>query len=454
MNQIRISNRGAKRIRQGHLWVYRNDVRDATGVEGGAIARVSDEAGNFVGQAFYSNRSEIALRFLTTGDETIDREWWRTRLRACAARRATIARETNAYRLVYSEGDLLPSLIVDVYDNVLVLQTLSQGADRLKQELMELLVEEFQPRAIIERNDARVRELEGLELRTGVLCSRGRLNSGLQNRGSVTQPRAVGPVSQPTPPAASRSLTAEVAEASAEDTENILSLRSSAEASVSSAVENQLETEINQHGVRFLVSPLAGQKTGAFLDQRENYLAARRVAHGRALDCFTFAGGFALHIAPACESVLGIDISADATNAARRNAQLNDARNVEFREANVFDALREMDAGGERFDTIILDPPAFAKNRASIPAAARGYKEINLRALKLLNQGGALITCSCSYHLSEEMFLEIIADAALDAHRRVQIIEKRGQSSDHPVLLGVPETRYLKCVIAGVIEQP
>jgi 23S rRNA (cytosine1962-C5)-methyltransferase len=212
------------------------------------------------------------------------------------------------------------------------------------------------------------------------------------------------------------------------------------------------EIEVNQHGVRFLVSPLGGQKTGAFLDQRENYLAARSVAHGRALDCFTFNGGFALHIAASCESVVAIDISSDAIAAAERNAELNGAYNIEFRTANVFDALREMESCGERFDTIVLDPPAFAKNRASVKSAARGYKEINLRALKLLNPGGVLVTSSCSYHMSEDLFLDLIAVAALDARRRVQVIEKRGQSRDHPVLLGVPETHYLKCVMARVVE--
>jgi 23S rRNA (cytosine1962-C5)-methyltransferase len=387
MSQVRISTRGAKRIRQGHLWVYRSDVRDASDTVGGAIVRAVDEAGNFVGQAFYSDRSEIALRFLTTHEQSIDREWWRARLRRCAESRVAIGRETNAYRLVYSEGDLLPSLIVDVYSNVMVLQTLSQGSEKIKSLLTELLCEEFNPRAVIERNEARVREFEGLELRSGLLY------------GDATN-----------------------------------------------------EIEINQHGVRFMVSPLGGQKTGAFLDQRENYLAARRVAHGRALDCFTFNGGFALHIAPVCESVLAIDISGDAIAAAQGNAHLNEARNVEFRTANVFDALREMEAGGERFDTIVLDPPAFAKSRATVKSAARGYKEINLRALKLLNPGGVLVTCSCSYHMSEDLFLGLIADAALDARRRVQIIEMRGQSRDHPVLLGVPETHYLKCVIGRVLE--
>lgn len=384
---MKISSRGAKRIRDGHLWVYRSDVTDAAGAEGGAIARVVDQANNFAGQAFFSDASEIALRFLTSRDEQIDREWWRARLRDCAERRASIARETNAYRLVYSEGDLLPSLIVDKYEDVLVMQTLSQGTERLKTEFTELLVEEFNPRAIIERNDARVRQLEGLETQVGVI------------RG-----------------------------------------------------EAPTEIEINQNGVRFFVSPLGGQKTGAFLDQRENYLAAARVAHGRALDCFTFNGGFALHVAGSCDEVIAVDISEEAIAAARRNAELNDSSNVEFRVANVFDALREFEAGGERFDTIVLDPPAFAKNRASVKSAARGYKEINLRALKLLNPGGVLVTCTCSYHMHEIMFLEIITEASRDARRRLQIVEVRGQASDHPVLLGVPETHYLKCVIARVIE--
>jgi len=386
MTAIKVSNRGAKRVRQGHLWVYRSDVRQAD-AEAGAIVEVVDEASNFVGQAFYSDASEIALRILTTTRQTIDRDWWRSRLRNCAARRVSIKRETNAYRLVYSEGDLLPSIIVDVYDGHFVWQALSQGSDRMQAELIELLVEEFQPKSVFELNDARVRQLENLELRAGVVHG-----------------------------------------------------------------EAPNEIEVSQHGIRFTVSPRTGQKTGAFLDQRENYLAGQRVAHGRALDCFTFNGGFALHLATSCETVLGIDISDEAVAAASRNAALNEAGNVTFRAANVFDALREMESAGERFDTIVLDPPAFTKSRATVKSGARGYKEINLRALKLLNPGGVLITCTCSYHMSEAMFLDLIAQAAMDARRRVQIIEKRGQASDHPVLLGVPETHYLKCVIARVVE--
>ncbi len=387
MNSVIVNKRGADRVRRGHLWIYRSDIVDNGGCAGGSVVSVSDPRGNFIGQALFSDLSEITLRLLTQADETIDREWWRLKIRAAAARRATIARDTNSYRLVYSEGDLLSSLIIDVYDDVLVLQTLSQGTEAVKTMLVEILKEEFNPRAIVERNDLRVRQLEGLEMSAGLLA------------GDCPE-----------------------------------------------------ELEINQHGVRYVVSPLSGQKTGSFLDQRENRLAARAVAHGRALDCFTFTGAFALNLAPVCASVLGIDISAEAVAGARCNAELNQATNVEFREANVFDLLRELESNGERFDTIVLDPPAFAKNRSSIKAAARGYNEINLRAIKLLNPGGVLITCTCSYHMSEELFLEIIAAAANDARRKLQLVEKRIQATDHPVLFGMPETYYLKCVIARVVD--
>jgi 23S rRNA (cytosine1962-C5)-methyltransferase len=388
MLTAKVNKKGADRVRQGHLWIYRSDVV-AIDAEGGSVVAVKDERGNFVGQALFSDASQIALRFLTQSNEEIDREWWRRRIREAASRRH-IATETNAYRLIYSEGDLLPSLIVDRYADVLVMQTLSQGTDAVKSMLTEILIEEFNPRAVIERNDVRVRELEGLPLITETVYG-----------------------------------------------------------------EAPTELEITQHGLRFVVEPLGGQKTGSFLDQRENRLAAGAAAQTtnrrRSLDCFTFNGAFALHLASVCDNVIGIDISADAVPAAQRNARLNEIGNVDFLEANVFDVLREMEAAGDRFDVIVLDPPAFAKNRASLRAAIRGYKEINLRALKLLNAGGVLITCTCSYHVSEELFLEILAQAAIDAHRRVQIMEKRTQASDHPVLVGVPETYYLKCVIARVI---
>jgi 23S rRNA (cytosine1962-C5)-methyltransferase len=388
MKTVRVNKKGAGRVRQGHLWIYRSDVIEVD-ADGGSVVSVTDERGNSIGQALFSDTSQIALRFLTQGTEEIDRNWWRVRITEAAARRR-IPADTNAYRLIYSEGDLLPSLIVDRYADVLVLQTLSQGPDALKSMLVEILVEEFNPRAIVERNDARVRELEGLPLLSGTIYG-----------------------------------------------------------------EAPDELETLQHGLKFLVAPSGGQKTGSFLDQRENRVAARHAAQntnrGRALDCFTFNGAFALHLAGVCEHVTGIDISGDAVATARRNAELNQMTNVEFREANVFDALREMEAAGERFDAIVLDPPAFAKNRASLKSALRGYKEINLRALKLLNRGGVLITCTCSYHVSEELFVEILTEAAIDAHRRLQIVEKRMQATDHPVLITMPETYYLKCVIGRVI---
>jgi 23S rRNA (cytosine1962-C5)-methyltransferase len=387
MNTVTVNKRGAVRIRGGHLWIYRSDIVKADEAAGGSVVVVRDQSRNFLGQAFYSSSSQIALRFLSQSEEQIDRDWWRSRILEAADRRRNIGSDTNAYRLVYSEGDLLPSIIIDRYDDVLVLQTLAQGSDAIKSMLVEVLVEQFKPRAIIERNDVRVRQHEGLELITGTLY------------GAAPDP-----------------------------------------------------FEIVQEGVRFVVAPLSGQKTGSFLDQRENRLAARAVAHGRALDCFTFAGAFALNLAGVCDSVLGIDISAEAIDAARRNAELNNATNLEFREANVFDALREMEAAGKRFDTIVLDPPAFAKNRASVNAAARGYKEINLRAIKLLNPGGVLITCTCSYHMPEDLFLGIIAAAGSDAHRQLQLLEKRTQASDHPILLGVPETYYLKCAIVRALD--
>ena len=388
MNQVTVNKRGADRIRGGHLWIYRSDVVQADEATGGSVVVVRDQQRNFVGQAFFSDSSQIALRFLSQTEEPIDREWWRRRILEAAHRRTNLkSANTNAYRLVYSEGDLLPSIIIDRYDDVLVLQTLAQGSDAIKPLLVELLAEQFRPRAIIERNDVRVRQHEGLEMIAGTLYG-----------------------------------------------------------------EAPAQFAIIQEGIRFLVAPLSGQKTGSFLDQRENRIAARAVAHRRALDCFTFAGAFALNLAGVCTSVVGIDISAETVESARRNAELNNITNVEFREANVFDALRELETAGERFDTIVLDPPAFAKNRASVNAAARGYKEINLRAIKLLNPGGILVSCTCSYHMPEDLFLGIIAAAGSDAHRKLQLLEKRTQASDHPILLGVPETYYLKCVIARVVE--
>jgi 23S rRNA (cytosine1962-C5)-methyltransferase len=391
-SKITIKKRGAERIKNGHLWIYRSDLLQPK-ADGGSVVSVFDERKKFLGKAFYSNKSEIALRVLTVNDDKIDQNFWRRRIRNAAQRRDFNQKskiknqKSNAFRLIYSEGDLLSSLIVDVYDDVLVMQTMSQGTERLKQTFAEILQEEFQPRAIVERNDVKVRELEGLPLQTGVLLG-----------------------------------------------------------------ECPAEIRIEQDSIKFYVSTLSGQKTGAFLDQRENRLALRKYAHGNALDCFTFNGGFALNLAQTCEKVAAIDISPEAVELAQRNAGLNEINNVSFQTGNVFDYLRELENSREKFDTIVLDPPAFAKNRASLSGAIRGYKEINLRALKLLKTNGILATCTCSYQMSEANFLKIIEEAALDAKRRVQLIEKRTQSSDHPILLGMPETYYLKCLILRVID--
>jgi 23S rRNA (cytosine1962-C5)-methyltransferase len=379
-----VNGKGAKRIRQGHLWIYRSDVVRVE-ANGGEIVSVFDEQEKFVGKAFFSDKSEITLRFISTKDETINKEFWTKKI-VEAAKRRTNDEKTNAFRLVSSEGDLIPSLIIDNYAGNFVIQTLSQGTEKLKETFVEILRENFEVKAILERNDVKVRELEGLEQIKSVLF--GELSD---------------------------------------------------------------EIIIEQDGIKFYVSLLKGQKTGSFLDQRENHFAARKYAFGKALDCFTFNGGFALNMSETCESVTAIDISVEAVKLGKRNAELNDIKNVKFTTANVLDKLRELEMSGQKFDTIILDPPAFVKSRSAINQAIRGYKEINLRALKLLNRNGILITCSCSFHFNEDMFLEVVEEAAEQTRRRVQLIEKRIQSADHPILLGMPESYYLKCFILRVI---
>ncbi len=387
MEKAFVTKKGAKRVRNGHLWIYKSDVQRVE-AEGGDVVTVFDEAKNFVGCAFYSDSSEITLRIFTTKNETIDKEFWRRKIIEAAKRRTTDnGQRTNAKRLIYSEGDLIPSLIVDDYNGIFVMQTLSQGSDRLKETFVEILREEFSPTAIVERNDVKVRQRENLPMQTGVID------------GEVLD-----------------------------------------------------EIIIEQDGVKFHIAPLEGQKTGSFLDQRENHFAVRNYAFGKGLDCFTFNGGFALNLAQVCDEVLAIDISEDAINLAKRNAELNDIKNIEFQTANVFDALREMEKAGEKFDCVVLDPPAFVKSRSALRSAVRGYKEINLRALKLLNKDGILVTCSCSFHFSEEIFLQTLEESARDAKRRVHMIEKRMQAADHPILLGMPETYYLKCFILRVVE--
>lgn len=389
--EIHISHRAAQRILSGHPWIYRSDVESSGDAPGGALVRLIDRKKRYWGQALYSSKSQIALRLLTREERVFDRAFLAERILQAAGWRARIANGAEAFRLVHSEADLLPSLIIDRYRDVFVIQALSQGMDRLMPDVVEILKEHFTPRAIIERNDVPVRALEGLPERRGWLAG-----------------------------------------------------------------EEVREVVVEENGgLRFAYDLMEGQKTGGYLDQRENRAAALQYASGRALDCFCYTGAFALTLAARCDSVVGVDSSSSALDGARRNQELNADRraspNVEWKEANGFDFLKTADHDKLRFETIVLDPPAFARHKSSRESALSAYKELNLRALKILSPGGFLLTCSCSFHISEADLLEIVAAAALDAHRTVSVVERRTQSRDHPILLTVPETLYLKCLILRVL---
>ena len=382
MPTARITPRGEDRLRSGHPWIYRSDVREVTGGSPGAVVRVLGAKDKLLGHALFSDQSQIVLRVVARGDVPVDRGFWQARLEAAIGFRAALGLNASAYRLVHGEADLLPSLIVDRYADVLVLQALSQGMDRLVPTLVPILVELTGARGVLARNDPKVRLLEGLEQKVEVL------------HGEV-------------PPAVA----------------------------------------VHEGPIVYDVDPWHGQKTGLFLDQRENREAAAQYARGRVLDCFSYNGGFALRLASAGADVEAIDSSAEAVARIAGNATKNGLAGVRAREANVFDDLRRLERENARFDMIVLDPPAFAKNKAAVPKALAGYKEINLRALRLLNRGGSLVTCSCSYNVDEAMFGQVLYEAAVDSHTAVTVVEKRMQGRDHPVLLGVPETYYLKCFI-------
>ena len=386
MPDVTISAKGENRIRSGHPWVYRSDVAEVSAGRGEVVA-VKGRRKTTLGYALYSDRSEIALRMLSRGQDVPTLDTWRARLDAAIVYRESLAIDATAYRLIHGEADRLPGLVVDRYGDYLVLQALAQGVDRLLPELTALLVERLQPAGILARNDPRVRLLEGLE--QGVTVLHGTVPDGI---------------------------------------------------------------EIREGAVRYVVDPYHGQKTGLFLDQRENRVAASGYARGRALDAFSYNGGFALALAPACDEVIAVDISEEAVARIAANATQNAITNVHARAMNVFDELRELERRGERFETIVLDPPAFAKSKAAVAKALSGYKEINLRALKLLRPGGVLVTCSCSYNVSESMFADVLAAAAVDAHADVVVVEKRMQGRDHPVLMTVPETYYLKCFVLRKLQ--
>jgi len=383
---VKVSPRGATRLKSGHVWVYRSDIVSADGIPPGSLVTVSDPRGKALGTALYSTSSQIAIRTISPDPIADFPALLRQRIGNAIAYREGLVRDTDAYRVIFSEADFLPGLIVDRYNDIVSLQVLTQAMDanQIRETVISELTHCLHPLSVIERVDPRVRELETLPPRA----------SGVLQGGKTA-------------------------------------------------------TTFTMNGVHFYYDALEGQKTGAFLDQRENYAAAAQYAHGDALDVFCYQGGFALHLAPRCSNVTGIDSSRPALEFADKNAALNGPE-IEWIEANAFDLLKDYASSNRRYDIIVLDPPAFAKTKRDLDAALRGYKELNLRALKMLRPGGILVTCSCSYHVSQTNFLEMLADAALDAHRTLRLVEVHGQAKDHPVLVNVPETAYLKCVIASV----
>lgn len=390
VKKVIVNERAAKRLRGGHVWVYESDVLNDAGAEPGAMVHVIGPRDKFLGSVIYSSSSQIKLRLL--GREALRSEeellqLVRQRLAEAVAYREKVVQNSDACRLVFSEADRLPGLIVDRYNDVFTVQVLTQAwaAPERKQAIVSTLKEVTAAENIVERADARIRGLEELpEMQSGLL--QGEKSS----------------------------------------------------------------TVFTMNGVKFHYDALAGQKTGAFLDQRENYAAAAQYAKGEALDVCTYQGGFALHLARVCEKVTAVDISREVLEVAEQNEKLNVAANkteIEWIEGNAFDLMKDYSSSGRQYDTIVLDPPAFAKSKKNLESAMRGYKELNLRALKMLRPGGVLVTCSCSFAVSEQDFADVLNEAVQDAHRSVRILEKRTQAKDHPILLGVPETYYLKCFI-------
>ena len=382
---VKVTARGAERWKQGHPWIYRSDVAEEPDKKPG-IVPVTDRKGKFLGQALYSPSSEIRLRLLTRGNESIDAQWWTARISAAAARRNGIA--ASAWRVVHAEADGLPSLIIDKYGPWIVAQLLSAGLETARAEVLAGITVALAPEGILLRNDAAVRRHEGL------------LSEVLLAFGQV--PEVV---------------------------------------------------EVVEDGLKYLAAPWSGQKTGAFLDQRENraLVGQHTRAGGRALDLFTYHGSFALHLARKAKEVVAVDQSTEALARGAENAGLNGINNIDWREGNAFDLVRELERRREQFDTIVVDPPAFAKTKANLERAVAGYKEINLRAMKILAPDGVLFTSSCSYHVSRDVFNAMLVDAARDSGRRMQFIAATGAAADHPELLNVPETGYLKGVLLRAV---
>lgn len=393
IRKVVINERAAARLRNGHVWVYASDVLNDGGATAGALVHVVNAKGKLLGSAIHSSASQIRLRLLSrealnTEDELLNLV--RERLRQAMNYRREIVRDSDAYRLAFSEGDRLPGLIIDRYNDVLTFQVLTQAWDRPERRnaIVAELKELTKTEQLMERVDERIRELEQLpQLESRIVAG------------------------------------------------------------------SKASTIFTMNGVRFLYDGQSGQKTGAFLDQRENYAASAQFARGEALDVCSYQGGFALHLARVCDHVTALDISREALEVAEQNEKLNSGQirnEVEWIEANAFDLLRDYADAGRQYDVIVLDPPAFAKSKKNLEPAMRGYKELNLRAMKMVRPGGFLVTCSCSFAVGEEEFLSMLNEAAQDAHRSVRIVEKRTQAKDHPILLGVPETYYLKCMILSL----
>jgi len=390
MAVVQLARGRHRRVQEGHPWIFRGEVEEVRGeFTPGGVVTVVDFRGRFLGKGYINPASQILVRMLTDRDEPVDRAFFRRRLERAWAYRQRLLPDVEACRVVFGEADFLPGLIVDKFGDVLVVQTLALGIDRWLPDIVDILDDLLHPRGIYERNDVPVRRLEGLEERKGYL--RGEFDPHLT---------------------------------------------------------------IQENGLEIAVDVAAGQKTGYFLDQRENRRAVRPyAAGGRVLDCFCNVGGFALNAAAGgAREVIAVDSSEEAVAAARLNAERNGLSDrIRFVVGNAFDVLRQMEANQERFDLIVLDPPAFAKNRAALEGAVRGYKEINLRALRMLPEGGFLVTCSCSYHMTPDVFKAVVADAARDSHRRLRLVEERAQAVDHPIVVGYDESHYLKCLIYEVI---
>lgn len=378
-----------QRVLGGHPWVFRSDIEREDGAADGLPVRVLTSAGRFLAMAVYNPRSQISLRILSRRDEPIDGAFIRGRVRRALDYRRRFA-DLNSCRLIFAESDGLPAVIADKFGDVIVLQILCLGMERFKGDIVDALAQELSPRGIYERNDVPVRELEGLSQQTGLLF------------GEVPD-----------------------------------------------------RVEMQENGVRFLVDVKEGQKTGFFLDQKENRAAIAPFVPGmRVLDCFTHTGSFALHAARyGAAEVTGVDISEHACACALENARLNGVEDrVRFECANAFDFLRAHQTAKEQYDVVILDPPAFTKTRSAVAGALRGYKEINLRGMKLTRDGGFFITCSCSQHVTPDLFRGMLLEAQKDAHVQLRQIEWRTQGRDHPILLASPETQYLKCGIFQVFK--